>query len=179
MNNLWLTNEQAKQIVEHARRETPREVCGVIAGNGNRAVKIIPVQNVDKHPTVRFTMDPHALSHILPALADEQLQLLGFYHSHPNANPIPSQSDIKEASYPDVLTVIVSLKQAQPHIAAWKILHTEITRVSLHIGAYQPLLEDREVSSTQKTAIILTGIIAFVLFVLFSVQLLPAPPPIP
>jgi proteasome lid subunit RPN8/RPN11 len=36
------------------------------------------------------------------------LEVVGFYHSHPHSPPEPSATDVTEASYPDHLYLIVS-----------------------------------------------------------------------
>lgn len=179
MNDLWLTDEQAKQMVNHAQAEAPQEVCGLLAGVENRVVTIIPVRNVDSNPVRHYTMDPLDLSRHLPALDDNHLQLLGFYHSHPQDDPIPSSTDIREVSYPGAVYVIVGLKHEDARIAAWAIRRDEVTRVKLCIGEYQPALEEPPPGNTQIAAIILTSVIAFALFILIAIQLLPPAPPIP
>jgi proteasome lid subunit RPN8/RPN11 len=179
MNHLWLTEEQAKQIAHHARDEAPLEACGLIAGEGIRARKVIPVENIASEPQTRFIMDPAALSKHLPALEIAGLRLLGFYHSHPNGEPIPSPTDLREVTYPDVAHVIVGLKHRKPRLAAWSVRHGRVGRVELHIGDHPPeLKQDPPLSRAQQAAIIITALIAFSIVVVVSLHLLPPAPSI-
>jgi proteasome lid subunit RPN8/RPN11 len=179
MNYLWLTEEQAKQIARHARDEAPLEACGLIAGKGIRARQIIPVENIAEEPRTRFVMDPMTLSKHLPALETAGLDLLGFYHSHPNDEPIPSPTDIREVAYPDVAHVIVGLKHREPRLAAWSMRQGRVARIELHIGDHPPEPnQDPSLSRTQRVAIIITALIAFSIVVVVSLHLLPPAPSI-
>lgn len=182
MNHLWLTDEQAQQIVAHVRAEAPNEACGLIAGQGSRAVKVVPVANAASDPRHHYEMDRTALSQHLPSLANEGLDLIGIYHSHPRSEPLPSSEDIRKAYYPNTAYLIIGLKDAEPHFAAWLIAHQRVQPLPLHIGHLPP--SDTEtiaesLSSNEKIAVILSGLLAFLLLIMLSLSLLPPAPPIP
>ena len=121
MDDLWLTNEQAEQIIDHAIQDAPHEACGILAGKGNRVIKVIRTKNTASDPKRRFEIDRYALAQLLPQLERDGFDLLGFYHSHPNGDTIPSQTDIREATHPNITQLIVGLKRAQPQLGVWKI----------------------------------------------------------
>jgi proteasome lid subunit RPN8/RPN11 len=179
MSYLWLTEEQAKQIASHARDAAPLEACGLIAGEANRARLVIPVENIAKEPQTRFLMDVAALSKHLPALDTAGLHLMGFYHSHPDGEPIPSPTDVGEVTYPDVVHVIVGLKYREPRLAAWSIQHGRVARVELHIGDHPPESnQNPPLSRAQQAAVIITALIALSIVVVVSLYLLPPAPSI-
>jgi proteasome lid subunit RPN8/RPN11 len=175
---MWLTREQARVIVDHARAEAPNEACGVIAGRGVRAQEIIPIPNVADDPLHAYHMDERRLVETLVGLERRSLELLAFYHSHPRTDPIPSPSDVRLANYPDTPYLIVSLKGGDPRLSAWSMRYGQVTPVSLHVGEQSPP-EPRTLSTAQKIAILLSALIAFILMIVLSLSLLPPAPVIP
>lgn len=180
MNVLWLPPELAQTLVHHAHSAHPDEACGLLAGKGPRVLQIIPTANIAADPTTRYVMSPTALARHLPQLEAEGFSLLGFYHSHPDGEAIPSETDIREATYPEVAMVIVGLRGEAPQIAAWAIKHGRVTSIPLHIGHDEPnILQDTSLSRIQQFAIVLAAVILVTLTVLISFDLLPPAPPIP
>lgn len=82
----------------HARAEQPDECCGILLGDGGTILKARPVSNVHPTPRTRFTIDPQALIDAHRAAREGDLQVLGYYHSHPNGDPTPSVRDRQGAS---------------------------------------------------------------------------------
>lgn len=181
MRALWMTQDLVNQIVADAHQERPNEVCGLIVGKGEHATHVIPVANVHTQPTHYFRMDPVALAQHLPALDRQGLSLLGFYHSHPNGDPIPSETDIRDATYHDTAYVIASVKDGVPRLAAWLINNGRVQPLTLHIGAVasQDTSEVVPLSKAQRYALLLAVGIVFVAFVAAAIYLLPPAPIIP
>jgi proteasome lid subunit RPN8/RPN11 len=50
------------------------------------------------------------------------MEMIAIYHSHPKTIPFPSETDVKLAFYPDLSSVIISLKEEQhPVVKAFQI----------------------------------------------------------
>lgn len=179
MSDLWLSEELVRAIVEHVRSDAPNEACGLLIGSHHQVHHVVAVQNVADTPQTRYVMDPAALSRYLPALADYGLELLGFYHSHPNGEPIPSQTDIRETNYFAAIQIIVGLKNDALRLSAWRIDMDRVFPISLHIGIQPDEPEEPSLSQAQKAAIIWSGLIAVALFIAIALYLLPPAPPIP
>ena len=48
--------------------------------------------------------------------------MIAVYHSHPNTIPFPSETDVKLAFYPEVASIIISLKEEEkPMVKAFRI----------------------------------------------------------
>jgi proteasome lid subunit RPN8/RPN11 len=45
------------QIIEHAKRESPLECCGILSGRGKNIQKAFEMKNVEKSP-VRYSLSP-------------------------------------------------------------------------------------------------------------------------
>lgn len=180
MEYIWLTEKQVDEIIAHAHQDKPYEACGMLAGKTNQVLQVIPMQNIASDPKHRFEIDPIDLSRHLPQIESEGLSLLGFYHSHPNGDPIPSATDIKESTYPNTIQLIVGLKTKQAKLGAWMIDGLRVNPVKIHIGSSEPSYKpQRKLSNAQKNAIIIIAIVALFIMVVLSINLLPAPPEIP
>src|SRR5205085_1477160 len=91
-----------RAIVAHARREQPRECCGLILGTESRATFAVPMKNIAAG-TTRYRIDDAAhvgLRRVIRGFAPA-IAIIGVYHSHPAGDPAPSPTDIAESMYPD------------------------------------------------------------------------------
>jgi proteasome lid subunit RPN8/RPN11 len=177
---LCLSKDQARAIIDHAKRETPREVCGIIGGLRGKTATIIPVPNIARNPNTHYELDHRALAASLFALKNEGLSIIGFYHSHPGGDPIPSEADIHEATYPDVAYLILGMRNIEPCFAAWKITDGRVEPVQLVIGIHEINLNaDSSLSQTQQWAIVIAAVVAFALVLIIAFKLLPPAPPYP
>lgn len=178
---LLLTRDQARQMVDHAQSAYPQEACGMIGGVDNQALTIVPLDNISPLPEQHYHMDDAGLTRTLFDLQNRGWSLIGFYHSHPQGDPIPSTTDIQQATYPNTPYVIIGLRQRHdPSIAAWEMTYGTVTPVDLHIGDSQPQPVDTQALSTaQRVAIILGAAVAFIFILILSVTLLPPAPIIP
>jgi proteasome lid subunit RPN8/RPN11 len=99
-------------IVAHAEETDPAECCGILLGRGGDIVEAIRTRNLDPDPT-RFLIDPKDHFNALRRARASGVEVVGFYHSHPHSDPLPSATDLAEASYPEHLYLIVSLRGAR------------------------------------------------------------------
>jgi len=180
MSYLQLSRDQAQQLVQFAWNTKPYECCGLIAGQDNQAKTIIPIPNASDKPNKRFFMEPSALLKALKQIEYERLQLLAIFHSHPEDDPIPSQTDIHESQYSEVVHLIISLKYQTPRLQAWRIKASQVSAVDLVIGSKpQENLEKGNLTQTQKYAIVLAALLAFIAVIVISIVLLPPAPTLP
>ena len=102
-----LTAAQRAELVAHAA-EAASEVCGVIAGQGDRATRVIRCRNVAEDPRASgglrrsaetgYVIDPLQLRDIYDEIDRTGERVLAYYHSHPAfAQPRPSYTDIRDA----------------------------------------------------------------------------------
>lgn len=180
MNTLWITDAQAQAILTQALAEAPREACGLLAGREGRVMAVVPVTNSAADPLHEYRIDTTALSTHLPQFEREGWSLLGFYHTHPTDDPLPSATDIARAAYPDLAYLIVGLRGA-PRLAAWRIRYGVVEPVPVHVGDLPPAKQPETVplSDAQRFAIIVATLLAFGMLIGLSLILLPPAPPIP
>ena len=103
-----LVPDIVENIFAHAERDAPVEACGYLAGGDGRITRNYPMTNIDRS-TDHFSFDPREQFDVRKAARRDGLDLLGVYHSHPSSPAIPSPEDIRLASDPALLYVIVSL----------------------------------------------------------------------
>jgi proteasome lid subunit RPN8/RPN11 len=136
------------EISAHGEREYPHECCGLLVGNfaenGAKVVaEIYPISNAReieaKHN--RFLIRPEELMRGERYAADKGLDVVGFYHSHPDHPAVPSQYDLEHA-WPMYSYIVVTIGggragdlrswQLQPDRAAFneEELRREISYVS-------------------------------------------------
>lgn len=73
-------------------------------------------------PTSRYLIDPREQLGAFRAMDERGEELVAIYHSHPASQPFPSPTDRDEASYPDAVHVLVSLRADEPEVRAFRIL---------------------------------------------------------
>ena len=108
-----------EEIVAQARAEAPNECVGLIAARDGEAVAVHPARNAAASP-LRYEIDGMEQYRIQSAIEDAGLELGAIYHSHTRSAPLPSQTDINLAFYPDWLYVIVA-PTIEPHVRAWRL----------------------------------------------------------
>lgn len=176
---LWLKEALVRQIVEHGQAEHPCEACGVLLGVGGEVRRVVPITNVADDPLHQYRLDERELARVIGGA--NGLELAGFYHTHPNSDPIPSPVDVAQAAYPTTPFLIVGLKdRLQPQLAAWLIDYTQVKRIEIQIGD-TPAPDDppTPLTGTARIAILTSALIAFILMIILSLSLLPPAPPIP
>ena len=121
------------QIVAQARAEAPNECCGIIGSRNGDAVTIFPVRNAAASP-LRYEMDPKDQLKVFEALDDAELDVGAIYHSHTRSDPLPSQTDINLAFYPDALYVILGVKDPErDDVRAWRIVDGKVSEAALEV----------------------------------------------
>jgi len=123
-----IASAMIEQMVEHARDERPRECCGLVAADGDLAVRVYPVENAHDHPEYGYVVDGRELIERLGEIEDAGWRLGAIYHSHPRTAAVPSQTDINLAFVPGVgpvwpgsLYIIVGFETAEPAVRAYRI----------------------------------------------------------
>ena len=121
------------RIVAHAREEAPNECCGIVGARDGAAVELYPVRNAAASP-LRYEMDPKDQLRVFEALDEEGLDVGAIYHSHTRSDPLPSQTDINLAFYPDAVYVIVGVMDPErDDVRAWRIVDGDVSEAALEV----------------------------------------------
>jgi proteasome lid subunit RPN8/RPN11 len=95
-------------MLAHAREAAPAECCGLLLGKDDAIAEAVRAANVSGNPN-RYEINPKDYIVTRREARERRLDVLGFYHSHPHSSAEPSPTDLAEATYPELLYVIVSL----------------------------------------------------------------------
>ena len=125
-----IARELLDEMVAHAREESPNECCGMVAAVDGRAVAVHRATNT-AHSSLRYEMDGREQYRLQTAIEDAGQDLGAIYHSHTRSAPLPSQTDINLAFYPESLYVIVGLKSEEPEVRAWRIVDGRVSEAEL------------------------------------------------
>ena len=131
---LLLPTAVRRAMIQHARRESPRECCGFIIG-GRGAVEAIVVATNVEPGTTRYQIDPSEHIALRRALRGTDRDILGVYHSHPAGSAQPSATDVAEAHYPDWAYVIVGLRGTRASIRAFCLAPPQVIQIPLSSAA--------------------------------------------
>ena len=124
-------------IADHARRDAPRECCGLLVGTAERIVESVPTGNVDPSPS-RFRVDPSVHIRLNRTLRGTGREVVGVYHSHPRGPAWPSPRDVQEAAYPEFVHLIVSLAAGEAEVRAFMIRDGKVEDVDVTAETDEP-----------------------------------------
>lgn len=111
MGLVW-TNALRASVCRHSERGYPDEVCGLLIGvtRGDEKIvrEVVPVENaweqVDERRR-RFQIGPDVVAREERRAREADMTLLGFYHSHPDSEPRPSETD-RDFAWPSYSYII-------------------------------------------------------------------------
>jgi proteasome lid subunit RPN8/RPN11 len=93
---------EADAMLSHALEGYPFEACGVLLAakeDGRRAVRALRAKNRETElPRVRYQIAPEELMGIQREARKQGLEIIGYYHSHPDHPARPSETDRRVAA---------------------------------------------------------------------------------
>lgn len=110
---ITLGKQQLKEIREHGARDYPYECCGLLLGcfrpEGKFVTETYPISNAREESAKRnrFLIEPEELMRGEQYARGKELEVVGFYHSHPDSTAVPSRYDLEHA-WPTYSYIIVS-----------------------------------------------------------------------
>ena len=109
-------------IRAHGRATYPHECCGALIGRDNVVVDTFALPNTtEEGPRRRFLVRPSDYRQAEQRAASLGLELLGFYHSHPDHPARPSQYDLDHA-WPSFSYAIVSVADGRDgDLLSWRL----------------------------------------------------------
>ena len=123
-----LNRQLSDQIRKHGEEEYPHECCGLLIGRledtGTKTVtEIHPISNARESTAKhnRFLIRPEDLLRGERYAADKGLDVIGFYHSHPDHPAIPSQYDLEHA-WPVYSYVVLAVHSGRSQdLRSWEL----------------------------------------------------------
>lgn len=136
---LWISGHLAEKIRAHGAETYPHECCGALLGRDSPAVSgndpeqdahapgreilaLFPLVNRrDDSPRNRFSVTSEDVLAAEKAAREQGLEVVGWYHSHPDHPARPSQYD-RDHAWPWYSYIIVSVQSGAPQeMTSWRL----------------------------------------------------------
>ncbi|MGH8986532.1 MAG: Mov34/MPN/PAD-1 family protein [Acidimicrobiia bacterium] len=134
---LRLTESQHRQILAHCYDGLPDEACGLLGGPiddhdepTGALSAVYPCTNAEASART-YTVDSRDLIKAMRDAESRGDHLVGVFHSHTHTVAYPSPTDVAQAMEPGWIYVIVSLKDGDPALRAYRIRAGEIAEVAV------------------------------------------------
>ena len=133
------------EMRQHGERDYPFECCGLMLGrfesNGHKVViETYPISNAREEEAKRnrFLIRPEELMRGEKYARAKSLDVVGFYHSHPDEPAVPSKYDLDHA-WPTYSYVVVSVEKGQAvDLQSWE-MESDRSRFSEEVIATSPV----------------------------------------
>ena len=118
---LKLSEAEYNAIRRHGEETYPHECCGALLGHSDGESRTV-IQSVrcgntrSDSPHNRYHISPQELVRIQREAREQGVEIVGFYHSHPDHPARWSQTDLAEAHWIGCSYVITSVERGQAKI---------------------------------------------------------------
>ena len=111
---ITISKDILEQIFDHCKRDYPYECCGILIGDFDtkKVDVILAADNMRKDRQDRFEIAPEDLFKGEQIAQDLSMDVIGYYHSHPDHPNRPSEYD-RERAFAGLSYIIVSVKQGK------------------------------------------------------------------
>ena len=128
---LRLSAQVRDEIRAHGALGYPEEVCGALLGReadseGDRSVRevtaVVRLENRrEDSPNNRFSVTPQDVLRAERAAREQKLELVGWYHTHPDHPARPSDFD-REHAWPWYSYIILGVAAREPgEMTSWRL----------------------------------------------------------
>ncbi len=128
---LWVSKHLAEKIRRHGVDTYPHECCGALLGRDSEARSETPGREVlglhvlvnrrDDSPRNRFSVTAEDVLDAEKVARQQSLDVIGWYHSHPDHPARPSEFD-REHAWPWYSYIIVSVRNgASQEMTSWRL----------------------------------------------------------
>ena len=120
---LQITKSELEKMKQHAEQGYPHEVVGILAGQrqSNLVTEVRNLLNERSDTNNRYQVSALALMRAEQELESRGLEIVGYYHSHPDHSSQYSEYD-KEHALPNMSYLILSILQgASNTFQSWRL----------------------------------------------------------
>ena len=107
MQKIILKQSDKKILSQYSENQKPNESCAILFGKNNQVLDIFLAENIDESP-INFTISNEQLLEGYRIAEDKKMDVIGIFHSHPNSDAFPSNTDKKFMQSNPVVWIIYS-----------------------------------------------------------------------
>ena len=107
MQKIILKQSDKKILAQYSENQEPNESCALLFGKQNQVLDIFLSKNIDES-SVNFTISNEQLIEGYNMAEQKKMDVIGIFHSHPNSDAFPSNTDKKFMKINPVVWVIYS-----------------------------------------------------------------------
>jgi len=107
LQKIILSQSDKKILTEHAENEEPNESCAILFGKDSLVSEVFLTKNIEESP-VNFTISNEQLIEGYKIAEEKRIEVIGVFHSHPNSDAYPSNTDKKFMLSNPVVWIIYS-----------------------------------------------------------------------
>jgi len=107
LQKIILSESDKKILTNHAENEKPNESCAILFGKDSQVSEVFLTKNIDES-SVNFTISNEQLIEGYKIAEEKKLEVIGIFHSHPNSEAYPSNTDKKFMRSNPVVWIIYS-----------------------------------------------------------------------
>jgi proteasome lid subunit RPN8/RPN11 len=106
-----------RMMLKSVEEAYPEEGCGILLGRrgqtADEVTHVLACANVDDEPRRRYAIAPEELVAAQRQAREQGLEILGFYHSHPDRPAKPSETDLRRAHWSGCVYLICEVRQGK------------------------------------------------------------------
>ncbi len=107
MQKIILSQSDKKILAEYSENQKPNESCAILFGKDNQVLDLFLTENIEESP-VNFTISNKQLIEGYKIAEEKKLEVIGIFHSHPDSDAFPSNTDKKFMQSNPVVWIIYS-----------------------------------------------------------------------
>lgn len=107
MQKIILKQSDKKILSQYSENQKPKESCALLFGKDNQVLDIFLAENIDES-SAKFTISNEQLIEGYKIAEEKKMEVIGIFHSHPNSDAFPSNTDKKFMQSNPVVWIIYS-----------------------------------------------------------------------
>jgi proteasome lid subunit RPN8/RPN11 len=107
LQKIILKQSDKKILSQYSENQKPKESCALLFGKDNQVLDIFLTENIEES-SVNFTISNEQLIEGYKIAEEKKMEVIGIFHSHPNSDAFPSNTDKKFMQSNPVVWIIYS-----------------------------------------------------------------------
>lgn len=107
MQKIKLSQSDKEILSEYSENQKPNESCAILFGKNDQVLDLFLTENIEKSP-VNFTISNEQLIEGYRIAEEKKMDIVGIFHSHPDSDAYPSNTDKKFMQSNPVVWIIYS-----------------------------------------------------------------------